>query len=103
MRPHSPSDTASESPNLTPLQITHITPADAMGKIIGIYRPQALPAVSTVQPAEGIAGDCATADRLSDAVHATSHHRSGLNTGGLFAPPAKAGHGAFAAVGRDAA
>jgi hypothetical protein len=103
MRPRSPSGSATDSADLAPLQITHVTPADAMREILRIDRAQALPAVPTVQPTEGVTGDCATADRPSDAVHTVPHHRSDINTGGLFAAAPKPGHGVHAAVGRDAA
>ena len=74
-----------------------------MGEILRIERAQPLPAVPTVQPPEGVAGDCATADRPSDAVHTTPQHRRDINTGGLFAIAPKPTHGVHAAVGRDAA
>lgn len=103
MPPQSHSAFEPESAHLSPLQITRITPADAVWQVLRIERPQPCTTGSAVQAAKGVTGDGTTADRASYAVHVDSLASIDINTGGLFAVAAKAAHGVHAAVGRDAA
>jgi|GEM_PF-4639164 len=103
MPPQSHSAFDRESANLSPLQITRVTPPDAVWKVLRIQRPQPIATGPAVQASKGVTGDGTTANRASDAVHMWTTVAVNINTGGLFAVAAKPAHGVHAAVNRDAA
>ena len=103
MLPRSHSGFDHESADLSPLEVTRFTPADAMRQVIGVGCPQPTTTGPAVQPPEGVTRDRTTPNRTSYAVHALTRPSIDINTGGLFAVAAKAVHGVHAAVNRDAA